>query len=164
MHLSTFNKYICYPDFAHKFLIQHPYVILSQNNYHVYLRYVFTNFNSFSPVGMKAIMILESIYPQRVMSESRLIILKFTKTRCHSSVFLRLSWKQFCSFFMFFNKRPQKLETLFNSYLKQTKYFVFPGFISLLRFPSWDRLLLLSYHCNSNQKGSFLFQKSYFFD
>jgi len=164
MQLSKFNRYIWYPDFANKFLIQHPYVIASQNNYHVYLRYVFTNFNSFSPIAMKAIIILESIYPQRVMSESSLIILKFGKARCHSSVFLRLTWDQFCTFFMFFNKRPPKLNTIFTSYLKQTKYFVFPGFISLLRFPSWDRLLLLSYHCNSNQKSSFLFSKSAFFD
>jgi hypothetical protein len=35
--------------------------------------------------------------------------------------------------------KPSNIVTASNSYLRQSKYFSFPGFIKQLKFPSWER-------------------------
>jgi hypothetical protein len=165
VNFSKFKKFIYFPDFANKFLLSDQNNILPLKNYNIYFKYIFTNQDTYNPLAIKKFLMMESIYPKRCSSSSNIIKLKFTKNRCHSIIFMKLNLDEFVPFYSFYVKRPVNITTATNSLLKQTKYFIFPGFISQLWFPSWERNVVLdlkaAYKTNSY---SFLMHKTAFFD
>ena len=112
---------------------------------------------------MKALMTIESIYPLKAKSMSKIISLKYTKPRCHSVIYLKLDLPLFYEFFPYFIKKPVKISSILNSYQKSTKYFTFPGFTSHLLFPSWKRTAVITFEI-PRDNFLFLFQKSAFLD
>jgi hypothetical protein len=159
---DKFFNYIYLPDLANKFLVTNPYSLKPKNST-VYFKYVFTNYTTYSPTAIKALMILESIYPLRSMSNSKIITLKFTKPRCHSTVYLPVNLNTLTQFLPYYIKKPCNINSILTSYQKSSKYFIFPGFISHLLFPSWERTVLLSFNIPKD-KALTLFHKSAFFD
>jgi hypothetical protein len=162
---NKFFNYIYLPDLANKFLVTNPYS-LKLKHPTVYFKYIFTNYTAYSSTALKALMILESVYPIRSMSNSKIITLKYTKPRCHSTVYLPVDFMSFTKFFPYYIKKPCSIQSALISYQKSSKYFVFPGFTSHLLFPSWERPVLLSFNLlkDSKNKALTLFHKSAFFD
>jgi len=155
--LSKFNKFIYFPDLANKFLFSNYHSISMKES--IYLRYIFTNKQAFNGIPIKAILMIESIYPQRAKTKTRLIFLKFAKTRCHSFIYVKFTVKELYGFLPLFTIKPVSTRVL-KSYLSSSKYFIFPGFVSHLQFPSWNRSVQLSTVLNlSNFKYAYFFHK-----
>lgn len=160
---SKFKHYIYFPDFANRFLISSLISIPSFKQYKVNFEYIFSIKNSLSSTPLRAITNLEAIYPKRPTSSSNIIILRYTKSRCHSIIRLTLNLEQFASFFSYFAKKPFTLEKIFNTYIKSTKHFFFPGFISKIQYPKWKRNVLLSFkELAKNNQRNFLIHTSAF--
>jgi len=162
---SKFKNFVYFPDYANKFLLSEQNRISSLKNYNVYFKYIFTNYDTFSPLVLKFFLAIESISPKRCLSYSRIIKLKFTKNRCHSTIYMKLNLDEFIPIYAYYVKRPVSILTVLNSHLKQAKYFAFPGFISHLQFPSWERNITLAlYQGNKTNIYTFLMHKAAFFD
>lgn len=115
-------------------------------------------------MAIKTFFMLESIYPRRAQSKSRLIVLRFTKTRCHSYIFVKINLEELIPFFSFHVKKPLSIEKALHAYQKQAKYFSFPGHISKLWFPTWERNVTLYFGASENRATSFFFHKTAFLD
>jgi hypothetical protein len=162
---NKFNKFVVYPDLYNKFLL------LSINNFPLpkefmlYLRYIFSNRVTYNYIGLKALVMLMSIYPKRSLLISRIISLRFTRTRCFSSVFVPLTLAEASSFISFTSKKPMAIDTFLNNYIRESTYFVFPGYNKPLRFPSWVRTVNISFNQSSQRNlYTFLFYKTMYFD
>lgn len=96
---------------------------------------------------------------------SRLIILKYTKTRCHSIVYLKLSLNEFASTFLYALMKPISPSIVFHGHVREAKYFVFPGFIKHLKLPSWKRHVNLCMNQSSTAHPYlFFFHKTAYLD
>jgi len=115
-------------------------------------------------LAIKTFFMLESIYPRRAQSRSRLIVLRFTKTRCHSYIFVKVNLEELIPFFSFYVKKPLSIEKAFHAYQKQSKYFSFPGHISKLWFPTWERYVSLYLGALENRVAPFFLHKTAFLD
>lgn len=140
-----FNQFILNPDLANKFLHSSIQNIIPANRFTVYLKYIFSVPQSYNYIAIKAFLMVSSIYPKRCQGISRLIILKYTKTRRHSIVFLTISLQDFITFAPLLFKNPININTAINGHIKEAKHFVFPGFIKHLRLPSWERSVNISF-------------------
>ena len=162
---SKFKKYIYFPDFANKFLIYSPENIPSFKKFKVNFEYIFRTRNSLSPIPIQAFMNIESIYPKRCSSTSKIIILRYAKSKCHSVVRLTLNLDEFLSFFPYYSKKRLNIDQSFQIFMKSNKYFFFPGFISRLQFPRWRHNVLLTFgSIPKNSSKIFLIHKSAFID
>jgi len=162
---SKFKKYIYFPDFANKFLINAIENIPSFKQYKINFEYIFRTTNSLSRTPLQAFMNIESIYPKRCSSTSKVIILRYSKAKCHSVVRLSLTLDEFLSFYPYFPKKPLNMDKAFKIYIKANKYFFFPGFISRLQFPRWKYKVLLSLRSiKQDSKKMFMIHKSAFID
>lgn len=159
--ISKFNKFIYLPDIGNKLLASRFDDVKGK----VYLRYIFSTRQTFNAIAIKGILALQSIYPQRAKSISKLIILKFGKARCHSIIYIALKLNDALGFLTFFIRKPSNTLRCLSMYQASSKYFIFPGFISLLLFPSWNRSVQLSLDIHrSSSKYSYFFKKVAFFD
>jgi len=141
---TKFNKFIFYPDLSNKFLLSSSYTIQKPNKFAVYLRYVFQDPSRYNNIGLKALMMLSSIYPKTCQGTSRMIFIKYAKSQCISTCFYRLTLEDLIPVLAYTTKKPVKTNTALNGFIKEAKHFVFPGFIKYLRFPSWNRSVALS--------------------
>jgi len=161
---KKFNKYLIYPDLANKFLhasLEH--LRKETESFKIYLKYIFTNNEPFSYFGLKAIMMMSSVYPKRCWYTSRMIIVKFSKARCHSIVYMTLVFNEYAELMSYYSRSPTTINMILNSHLKESKYFTFPGFIKHLKLPSWDRKVNMVIEARSSQ-ATFLFRKIIFID
>jgi len=162
---SKFKKYIVYPDLSNKNLLAVSKHITPLTSYNIYFKYIFTSFSTYGPLAMKALLMLESIYPKRAESSRKLVTLRTGARRAHSSIYLKLNLEEFYSIYIYCPKKPVDLSIALNMYLQEAKYFIFPGFISLLRFPTWERNVYLTLkQPEKNNHYMFLFYKAAFID
>jgi hypothetical protein len=140
------------------------YELVPFKNFEVIFKAIFTNQHSYYSIALKALLIMESIYPRRCLISSRVIVLRFTKTRCHSTVWLKLNYNEVIPFLSYYIKRPIKQYSALHSSLKQAKYFIFPGNIRKLSIPSWERYVSLSFITTGKHLYQLLFYKAAFFD
>lgn len=162
---NKFNKFIFYPDLSNKFLLSSYYSIVSPKKFNVYLKYIFNDHSIYNPIAIKALLMLSSIYPERCLTNSRLILVKFAKNRCISSVFFKLNFNVFIPFFSLYTKKPVKSNIVLRGFVKESKYFIFPGFIKYLRFPFWNHSVALSYKQTTKKHLYFLlFYKTAYLD
>jgi len=162
---SKFNKYIYYPDLSNKFLLPALNSFKLPKTYNVYLKYVFSQRSNYSYFALKALMMLSSIFPQRCLMDSHIIVLKYTPARCHSTIYLKVSFDNFVHFINYFNKSPSNPSSVIHGQLKEAKHFIFPGFIKHLRLPHWERLVTISFN-QSTDKSLYplLFHKTAYLD
>jgi len=162
---KKFNKFIFYPDLSNKFLLSSYYSIVKPNNFSVYLRYVFRDHSVANTIGLKAHLMLSSIYPKTCQSSSRLILIKYAKNHCISTIFFKLTLQELAPILMFLIKKPIKTNITLNGFIKESKYFTFPGFVKYLRFPSWRNSVSLSYKQDVKKHLYFLlFYKTAYID
>lgn len=93
--LQKFNKYIYFPDLANKFLYEAYSNVLLSKNFYIYLKYVFSHQKPYNYIAIKGLMMLSSVFPKRCQMTSKLIIVKYTKMRCHSEIYIRLQLNEF---------------------------------------------------------------------
>jgi hypothetical protein len=143
---TKFLKYILLPDLGNKFLTMdfHQHIRTSKK-LTIHLGFIFTDFQHFSPKGIKLILASESIFPKRCSVRSRIIRTKFSKPRPHTQIFLALSPAEFYTLLPFMYKEPVNIHLVSNAFLKQSRYFCFPGMIRFLNFPNWHYKALLSF-------------------
>jgi hypothetical protein len=160
-----YNNYIYYPDLSNKFLISSFDNIISPEKFNVYLKYIFSQRRNYGYVALKALMMLTSIFPKRCLISSQLIILKYSKIRCHSIIYLKLNLTDYVSTMQYFIKKPTFSNIVINGHVKESKYFVFPGFVKHLRLPRWERFVNVSYNQVSKEcLYPFFFYKTSFID
>jgi hypothetical protein len=142
---NKFNKFVFYPDLSNKFLLQSYYSIISPKKFDVYLKYIFKDHILYNSTAIKALLMLNSISATRCQLSSRLILVKYAKNRCISSIYQKINLNTFIPLFNICIKKPTNMYITLNGFCKEATYFVFPGFIKRLRFPSWEHSLLLSF-------------------
>jgi hypothetical protein len=162
---DKFNKYEFFPDLSNKFLFTSTSSIISPKSYDIYLKYTFNDRLIYNAYALKALLMLTSIYPTRCHATSRMILVKFAKNRCISSIFIKFSLQELAPLFSFIMKRPTNLNVAINGSLNESKYFTFPGFVKLLKFPSWEHKVSLSLKQPSiNNLYFLLFYKTAYLD
>jgi len=162
---NKFNKFTFYPDLSNKFLFTSASSIISPKSFDIYLKYTFNDRLIYNAYALKALLMLTSIYPTRCHATSRMILVKFAKNRCISSVFLKFSLEELAPVFSLLMKRPTNLTVARNGFLKESKYFTFPGFVKLLKFPFWEHNVSLSLKQSSKNNLYFLlFYKTAYLD
>lgn len=105
---------------------------------------------------------LESIFPKRVQFYNRFYKIKFGSPHIYSFIELKLNFDELFQFFQYYVKKPMSLNKLKQNFLKQGKYFVFPGQIRHLWFSSWKPNINVRYEGYDNL--FFFFHKSAFID
>lgn len=149
---SKFNKYIFFPDLGNKFLYSNNHNIIRYlKNHIVYFEYIFGNYNTFSPIVIKLALVLESVYPKRCSLNTQLIKSKYSKNTIHSRIYLSLTLYEVSLFYQYYTKKPADILKISCYYLKEKKFYSFPGYISMLKFPSWERYL--NFNLNVNKKN-----------
>jgi hypothetical protein len=162
---NKFNKFVFYPDLSNKFLLQSYYSILSPKNFDVYLKYVFKDHTLYNSTAIKALLMLNSITTARCQLSSRLILVKYAKNRCISSIYQKMNLNTLVPLFNVFIKKPTNMHITLTGFRKEATHFVFPGFIKRLRFPSWERSVLLSFKQPKTKNLYFLlFYKTAYLD
>lgn len=151
MILQKFNKFIYYPDLSNKFLHESYNNVLLSKNFYIYLKYVFSQRKPYNYIAIKGLLMLSSVFPKRCLMTSKLIIVKYTKTRCHSEIHMKLLFHEFVQTMQFNSINPIPMNTNIHSHIKQSKYFVFPGFIKHLRLPRWEYNVIISYKQVKNE-------------
>ena len=58
--------------------------------------------------------------------------------------------------------KPIPTSIIYNGFINEKKYFIFPGYIKSLRFPTWRKMLNICVHRNASYL--FYFQKAAFID
>jgi hypothetical protein len=163
--LKKFNKFIFYPDLSNKFLLTSYYSIVPPNKFQVYLKYIFNDRSIYNSIALKALLMLSSIFPKRCLGNSRIILVKFAKNRCISSVYHKITLSDLIPLISYTITKPINTNITLNGFIKESKHFIFPGFIKRLKFPSWDRFVSLSFHQISNKYlYFFLFYKTAYID
>jgi hypothetical protein len=143
---EKYNKFIYYPDLANKFLCSSMNNIQSPNKHYIYLSYIFSQRRNYNYIALKALMMLSSIFPKRCRMSSKLIVLQFSRLRCHSIIFFKLNLQEAAATLNLYIKNPVDISNAFTGYVNQARYFIFPGFIKHLRLPHWDRPLNISFN------------------
>nr|ADZ99042.1 hypothetical mitochondrial protein 23 [Physarum polycephalum] len=162
---SKFNKFIYYPDLANKFILSSFQDIQTTPKYYIYLKYIFSQRRNYNYIAVKALMMLTSVFPKRCLMNTKLIILKYTPTRCHSVIYLRLNFYDFIPTINYFSYRPSEPSTVMHGHLKESKHFIFPGFIKHLKLPHWERLVTISFNQSSiNNLYPLFFHKTAYLD
>jgi hypothetical protein len=134
-------------------------------NIHFYLSYVFSTQRQYSYLALKALLMLNSVYPKHCQITSRLIILRFTKSRWHSQVLMPLTLIEASNILSFCFKRPINLESFSKSHVNEAKYFVFPGYVKYLKLRSWKFYANLSLPTVSTSRSYwFFFYKTAFLE
>jgi hypothetical protein len=159
--LRKFKQFILYPDLATKFLVASQKNIIAPDCYIVYLMYTFSQRRAYSYLAIKALLMLGSVYPKNCQTSSRIIVLRYTRTRTHSTVYMPLTLFEMASSMSFSFKRPLSIESATKACIGASNFFVFPGFVRQLQFPSWK--LGSSLFFNGSSYWS-LFYKSCFID
>lgn len=144
-----------------KFLFKNKYEIQQMKNFYIKLKYIVSTYDTFSPLALKFIVMLESIFPKRVHSFTKLIILKFTESRPHTELYLKLNFDEFMAIFMYYVKKPTNYKMNFDSHLKEKKFFFLP---SRFVFPEWNKTFTLKYENKFENSNLFLFHKHAFLD
>jgi hypothetical protein len=164
MTLLTFNKfdkYLVRPDLCYKFITSTHISLPQPRNFVVYLRYVISPRFTYYIIALKGLMLMEMLYPKRCYMTSKLIILKYRKTRCHCTIFLSLTGEQAFSFFVYTFRKPSSIISTINSFLKETTTFMFPGYVKILRLRTWERTINVSFQQMPIQyQYMFLFYKT----
>jgi hypothetical protein len=131
----------------------------------VYLKYIFSQRNSYSFTALKALMMMSSVFPRRCRMKSTVIALQYTKTRCHSDIFFCLRMIDFIPTLQYHIKAPANLPNAFTGLIKESKHFIFPGFIKHLRLPRWNYSVNISYNPKNNLSSyPLFFTKASFLD
>jgi hypothetical protein len=160
---SKFKSFIVHPDLGNKFLLPVQRNIIPLKSFNIYFKYIFSNKQTFGSLGIKVLLMMESIYPKRPNTARNFIALKFGRTRVHSLIYLKLNLDDIIYILSYYIKKPISISTTMNSYLKQT-YFSFPGFINKLKFPSWERNVILTFKHIKQDQYIFFFYKTLFLD
>jgi hypothetical protein len=162
---QKFNKFVFYPDLSNKFLPISYYSVMAPKHFNVYLKYIFSSRTVYSSTALKALLMLSSIYPRRCQATSRLILIKFAKNQSVSSVFFKFNLNEIAQTLSLAKKKPIKPSIVTQGFIRQSPYFVFPGFIKRLRFPFWERYINMSFKQDSTKNlYFFLFYKTAFID
>lgn len=160
-----YNNFIVYPDLGHKFLLSSVRNVISPNIFTIYLKYIFSTHKTYTYIALKGLLMLSSIYPRRCQYSSRTIRLRYTKTRIHYLIFLPITLQILISFFHYHLTHPVSITTAMNSFIREAKHFVFPGFIKHLRLPSWEYTVNLSFkHIKITYLYTFFFYKIAYID
>lgn len=154
---EKFNKFIFYPDFSYKFLIKNVREIYSTNNFTIYFLYALSQKRLYNLLAVKTLLMVSSIYPKNPSTFSEVIILKYTKARFNSFIFMKLNLKEAIHSLTFFSKRPIDINKASTAFFPSKRYFIFPGFIQKLRLPSWERPIMLSYNKSEKRTQYLLF-------
>lgn len=162
--ISQFNHFIFYPDLANKFLLASVRNIIPSKRFNIQFVSVFTNLHTYAPLAIKILLIMESIFTKRCLSNSRIIRLRFGKARCHSTISLILTLEEVIPLLQLYIRKPMTIKATINTYLREAKYFSFPGYINQLKFPSWNRYVCLSLNQHNTNLYTFLLYKAAFFD
>jgi hypothetical protein len=99
--ICKFKHFILYPDLANKFLFMSHMVIIPPENFHVHLTYTFSPQRAHNYLALKALMMLSSVCPKKCQTSSRLIIIKYTKTRVHSHIYVPLNLMEARIYYIF---------------------------------------------------------------
>jgi hypothetical protein len=154
---KKFDKFIYYPDLANKFLFTSISDIILSRKFNIYLKYIFSQQRNYNYIALKALMMLTSVFPKRCLMSSRLIVLKYTKSRSHSCIYLTLTLDEFIPTINLFMIHPIKPITELNGHIKESKHFIFPGFIKHLRLPRWEHGVNISFDHNTSRSSYPLF-------
>lgn len=144
--ITKHNRFIFYPDLSNKFILTSLNDIISPNLYNINLKYIFSGQVQYSFIALKALLMLSSCFPKRCLMGSKMIILKYTKNRLHSFIFIPLSLMEYIHTLKYFIKSPSQITSCIKGHLKESKHFIFPGFIKPLKLPHWDYTVTISYH------------------
>lgn len=159
---SKYKQYIYYPDFAGKFLGFNPLSIhRTLNNYFVQLKFISLNRTTYNPWSIKALLVMEAIYPKKASSIRRTVKLKFGRKQYHIHLYSSLNLNEFLAFQIYFAKKPVQDRSQTGTYLRQEEQFVSPT-IRLMAFPTWTGNLLVQY--NPNISNTIFLTKSAFID
>jgi hypothetical protein len=144
--LKKFINHIYVPDFCYKFLLTNKYGMDSLKKFTIHFKYTFNSFSSYSPLAIKMIYTLESIYPKRPIGTSKVIRLSYGRKRIHSSIILELNGYEFFSLLPYLNKDikfPRKQ-------LTSEKHICAPTFPAPLKFRT-PQNVILQYVFSKNQ-------------
>jgi len=160
-----FSNYQLNPDLANKFLVKTKSEIPNFKITAIYLKFTFRQKTPYSFIALKALLMLSSISTKIPVTNTKIVILKFTKKQSHSIVFLSLNFLELIHILTLYYIKPAPIKKVMTSDLREKKYFLFPGFIKHLRIPSWKRNLNIGYH-SENKKNTYwlFFYKTIFFD
>jgi hypothetical protein len=164
-NFNKFHKYVFLPDLSNKFLVTSVNSLVKPDSFKIYLKYILSSQRQYNYAAIKALLMLETIYPKRCLMRSKLIIIQYTKTRCHSFIYLELTGREAFGLLTYTSSMPTKLTTTVNAFIKEAKHFVFPTFIKVLQFPSWTRHVNISFQAIAPQYlYTFLFYKTALID
>lgn len=142
---NKFNKYILLPDVSYKLLAPSYRVINTIQHFTVYLKYILSHRKQYTYLPLKSLLMLETIYPKKAQMTSKLIVLKYTRTRVQATIFLKLTGKKAFAYLMYGFLGPIKMSTTMHGLIKETKHFVLPSFLNILKFPLFTPLVNLSF-------------------
>jgi len=163
--ITKFNNFIYYPDLLNKFLFTSAKGLNKSLNSEIYLKYILSAQGNYSYLPLKALMMLTSIAPVRCLMNTNIIILKFSKNRTLSYIYLKLTLKQFIPIANQIMISPTRTDTVIFGHINEAKHFIFPGFIKHLRLPKWTYFVNISY--NQDFKANLypvLFHKTAYLD
>jgi len=145
----TFNKFLKYilaPDLSNKLLCPTFRSVPVSKRSFIYLRYVFSGHRQYDFLAIKTLILLETIYPKRAHMSSKLIVLKYAKTRLHSIAFLKLNTHEAFRVLLHSTIKPINHNTVAHGSLKEASFLVFPSLIKPFRLPSTDKWGNVMFH------------------
>jgi hypothetical protein len=142
---NKFNKYILLPDVSYKLMAPSYRAINTIHHFTVYLKYILSNRKQYTYLPLKSVLMLETIYPKKAQLTSKLIVLKYTRTRAQCTIFLKLRGRTAFAYLMYGSLKPIKMSTTIHGLINETKHFVLPSFINILKFPLFSPLVNLSF-------------------
>jgi hypothetical protein len=161
---KKFNEFIINPDIANKFLISNIKKFPNFQKEAIYLMYIFRQKSPYNFIAIKSLLMLNSVFSKMCQTNTKVIILKFSKAQSHSIVFIKITFNELINIMSFFNKKPANIRKTMTSYLSENKHFLFPGFIKHLKIPSWKQNIKLSFQGENEKNYWLFFYKTIYFD